>query len=88
MDVFVEKIKGKFVSVIVVNVKMGEILVMSQCFIYNFFIFKGYDKKNLGIYNILLYDNFFEFGLIMKVMILVFVIDFKYFNFIEVYNSV
>lgn len=87
MDVFAEKTKGKFASATVVNAKTGEILATSQRPTYNPSTLKGYDKKNLGTYNTLLYDNFFEPGSTMKVMTLASAIDSKHFNSTEVCNS-
>jgi len=75
MDVFQEKVRGKFVSATLVSAKTGEILATTQRPTYNADTKDGLDFKNLGTWNTILYQDQFEPGSTMKVMTLASAID-------------
>lgn len=75
MDVFQEKVKGKFVSATLVSAKTGEILATTQRPTYNADTKDGLDFKNLGTWNTILYQDQYEPGSTMKVMTLAAAID-------------
>lgn len=88
MDVFQEKVKGKYVSATLVSAKTGEILATTQRPTYNADTKEGLDIKNLRTWNTILYQDQYEPGSTMKVMILASAIDhgtFPAYN--EVYYS-
>ena len=88
MDVFQEKVKGKYVSATLVSAKTGEILATTQRPTYNADTKQGLDLKNLKTWNTILYQDQYEPGSTMKVMILASAIDhgtFPAYN--EVYYS-
>lgn len=88
MDVFQEKVKGKYVSATLVSAKTGEILATTQRPSYNADTKQGLDLKNLKTWNTILYQDQYEPGSTMKVMILASAIDhgtFPAYN--EVYYS-
>lgn len=75
MDVFQEKVKGKFVSATLVSAKTGEILATTQRPTYNADTKDGLDFKNLRTWNTILYQDQYEPGSTMKVMTLAAAID-------------
>lgn len=75
MDVFQEKVKGKFVSATLVSAKTGEILATTQRPTYNADTKEGLDIKNLRTWNTILYQDQYEPGSTMKVMLLASAID-------------
>ena len=75
MDVFQEKVKGKFVSATLVSVKTGEILATTQRPTFNADTKEGLDIKNLRTWNTILYQDQYEPGSTMKVMTLAAAID-------------
>ena len=75
MDVFQEKIKGKYVSATLVSAKTGEILATTQRPTYNADTKEGLDIKNLRTWNTILYQDQYEPGSTMKVMTLAAAID-------------
>jgi len=75
MDVFQEKVKGKFVSATLVSAKTGEILATTQRPTYNADTKEGLDIKNLRTWNTILYQEQYEPGSTMKVMTLAAAID-------------
>ncbi|VED66697.1 MULTISPECIES: penicillin-binding protein PBP2X [Streptococcus] len=75
MDVFQEKVKGKFVSATLVSAKTGEILATTQRPTYNADTKEGLDIKNLRTWNTILYQDQYEPGSTMKVMTLAAAID-------------
>lgn len=75
MDVFQEKVKGKFVSATLVSAKTGEILATTQRPSYNADTKQGLDLKNLKTWNTILYQGQYEPGSTMKVMTLAAAID-------------
>ena len=75
MDVFQEKVRGKFVSATLVSAKTGEILATTQRPTYNADTKDGLDYKNLRTWNTILYQDQFEPGSTMKVMTLASAID-------------
>ena len=88
MDVFQEKVKGKYVSATLVSAKTGEILATTQRPTYNADTKQGLDLKNLKTWNTILYQDQYEPGSTMKVMLLASAIDhgtFPAYN--EVYYS-
>ena len=88
MDVFQEKVKGKYVSATLVSAKTGEILATTQRPSYNADTKQGLDLKNLKTWNTILYQDQYEPGSTMKVMLLASAIDhgtFPAYN--EVYYS-
>ena len=88
MDVFQEKVKGKFVSATLVSAKTGEILATTQRPTFNADTKEGLDIKNLRTWNTILYQDQYEPGSTMKVMTLAAAIDhgtFPAYN--EVYYS-
>ena len=88
MDVFQEKVKGKYVSATLVSAKTGEILATTQRPTYNADTKEGLDIKNLRTWNTILYQGQYEPGSTMKVMLLASAIDhgtFPAYN--EVYYS-
>lgn len=88
MDVFQEKVKGKYVGATLVSAKTGEILATTQRPSYNADTKQGLDLKNLKTWNTILYQGQYEPGSTMKVMILASAIDhgtFPAYN--EVYYS-
>ena len=88
MDVFQEKVKGKYVSATLVSAKTGEILATTQRPTYNADTKEGLDIKNLRTWNTILYQGQYEPGSTMKVMTLAAAIDhgtFPAYN--EVYYS-
>ena len=88
MDVFQEKVKGKYVSATLVSAKTGEILATTQRPTYNADTKEGLDIKNLRTWNTILYQDQYEPGSTMKVMTLAAAIDhgtFPAYN--EVYYS-
>lgn len=88
MDVFQEKVKGKYVNATLVSAKTGEILATTQRPTYNADTKEGLDIKNLRTWNTILYQDQYEPGSTMKVMILASAIDhgtFPAYN--EVYYS-
>lgn len=88
MDVFQEKVKGKYVSATLVSAKTGEILATTQRPSYNADTKQGLDLKNLKTWNTILYQDQYEPGSTMKVMLLASAIDhgtFPAFN--EVYYN-
>ena len=88
MDVFEEKVKGKYVSATLVSAKTGEILATTQRPSYNADTKQGLDLKNLKTWNTILYQDQYEPGSTMKVMLLASAIDhgtFPAFN--EVYYN-
>ena len=88
MDVFQEKVKGKYVSATLVSAKTGEILAKTQRPSYNADTKQGLDLKNLKTWNTILYQDQYEPGSTMKVMLLASAIDhgtFPAFN--EVYYN-
>lgn len=88
MDVFQEKVKGKYVSATLVSAKTGEILATTQRPSYNADTKQGLDLKNLKTWNTILYQGQYEPGSTMKVMLLASAIDhgtFPAYN--EVYYS-
>ena len=88
MDVFQEKVKGKYVSATLVSAKTGEILATTQRPTYNADTKQGLDLKNLKTWKTILYQDQYEPGSTMKVMILASAIDhgtFPAYN--EVYYS-
>ena len=88
MDVFQEKVKGKYVSATLVSAKTGEILATTQRPTYNADTKEGLDIKNLRTWNTILYQDQYEPGSTMKVMLLASAIDhgtFPAYN--EVYYS-
>ena len=88
MDVFQEKVKGKYVSATLISAKTGEILATTQRPTYNADTKEGLDIKNLRTWNTILYQDQYEPGSTMKVMTLAAAIDhgtFPAYN--EVYYS-
>ena len=88
MDVFQEKVKGKFVNATLVSAKTGEILATTQRPTYNADTKEGLDIKHLKTWNTILYQDQYEPGSTMKVMLLASAIDhgtFPAYN--EVYYS-
>ena len=88
MDVFQEQVKGKYVSATLVSAKTGEILATTQRPSYNSDTKQGLDLKNLRTWNTILYQDQYEPGSTMKVMLLASAIDhgtFPAFN--EVYYN-
>ena len=88
MDVFQEKVKGKYVNATLVSAKTGEILATTQRPTYNADTKQGLDLKNLKTWKTILYQDQYEPGSTMKVMILASAIDhgtFPAYN--EVYYS-
>lgn len=75
MDVFQEKVKGKYVSATLVSAKTGEILATTQRPTYNADTKEGLDIKNLRTWNTILYQGQYEPGSTMKVMLLASAID-------------
>lgn len=75
MDVFQEKVKGKYVSATLVSAKTGEILATTQRPSYNADTKQGLDLKNLKTWNTILYQGQYEPGSTMKVMLLASAID-------------
>ena len=75
MDVFQEKVKGKFVSATLVSAKTGEILATTQRPTYNADTKEGLDIKNLRTWNTILYQDQYEPGSTMKVITLAAAID-------------
>ncbi|WP_347102315.1 penicillin-binding protein PBP2X [Streptococcus parasanguinis] len=75
MDVFQEKVKGKFVSATLVSAKTGEILATTQRPTYNADTKDGLDFTNLRTWNTILYQGQYEPGSTMKVMTLAAAID-------------
>ena len=75
MDVFQEKVKGKFVSATLVSAKTGEILATTQRPTFNADTKDGLDYKNLRTWNTILYQDQYEPGSTMKVMTLAAAID-------------
>lgn len=75
MDVFQEKVKGKFVSATLVSAKTGEILATTQRPTYNADTKGGLDFTNLRTWNTILYQDQYEPGSTMKVMTLAAAID-------------
>ena len=75
MDVFQEKVKGKFVSATLVSAKTGEILATTQRPTFNADTKDGLDFKNLRTWNTILYQDQYEPGSTMKVMTLAAAID-------------
>ena len=75
MDVFQEKVKGKFVSATLVSAKTGEILATTQRPTYNADTKEGLDIKHLKTWNTILYQDQYEPGSTMKVMTLAAAID-------------
>ena len=75
MDVFQEKVKGKYVSATLVSAKTGEILATTQRPSYNADTKEGLDLKNLKTWNTILYQGQYEPGSTMKVMLLASAID-------------
>lgn len=75
MDVFQEKVKGKYVSATLVSAKTGEILATTQRPTYNADTKQGLDLKNLKTWNTILYQDQYEPGSTMKVMLLASAID-------------
>ena len=75
MDVFQEKVKGKYVSATLVSAKTGEILATTQRPTYNADTKEGLDIKNLRTWNTILYQDQYEPGSTMKVMLLASAID-------------
>lgn len=88
MDVFQEKVKGKYVNATLVSAKTGEILATTQRPTYNADTKEGLDIKNLRTWSTILYQDQYEPGSTMKVMLLASAIDhgtFPAYN--EVYYS-
>ena len=88
MDVFQEKVKGKYVNATLISAKTGEILATTQRPTYNADTKEGLDIKNLRTWNTILYQDQYEPGSTMKVMLLASAIDhgtFPAYN--EVYYS-
>ena len=85
MDVFQEKVKGKYVSATLVSAKTGEILATTQRPTYNADTKEGLDIKNLRTWNTILYQDQYEPGSTMKVMTLAAAIDHRTF---PAYNEV
>lgn len=75
MDVFQEKVKGKYVSATLVSAKTGEILATTQRPSYNADTKEGLDLKNLKTWNTILYQGQYEPGSTLKVMLLASAID-------------
>ena len=75
MDVFQEKVKGKYVSATLVSAKTGEILATTQRPTFNADTKEGLDYKNLRTWNTILYQDQYEPGSTMKVMTLAAAID-------------
>lgn len=75
MDVFQEKVKGKYVSATLVSAKTGEILATTQRPSYNADTKQGLDLKNLKTWNTILYQGQYEPGSTLKVMLLASAID-------------
>lgn len=75
MDVFQEKVKGKYVNATLVSAKTGEILATTQRPTYNADTKEGLDIKNLRTWNTILYQGQIEPGSTMKVMTLASAID-------------
>lgn len=75
MDVFQEKVKGKYVNATLVSAKTGEILATTQRPTYNADTKEGLDIKNLRTWNTILYQGQYEPGSTMKVMLLASAID-------------
>lgn len=75
MDVFQEKVKGKYVSATLVSAKTGEILATTQRPTYNADTKEGLDIKNLRTWNTILYQDQYEPGSTLKVMLLASAID-------------
>ena len=75
MDVFQDKVKGKYVSATLVSAKTGEILATTQRPTYNADTKEGLDIKNLRTWNTILYQDQYEPGSTMKVMTLAAAID-------------
>lgn len=75
MDVFQEKVKGKYVNATLVSAKTGEILATTQRPTYNADTKEGLDIKNLRTWNTILYQGQYEPGSTMKVMTLAAAID-------------
>ena len=75
MDVFQEKVKGKYVSATLISAKTGEILATTQRPTYNADTKEGLDIKNLRTWNTILYQDQYEPGSTMKVMLLASAID-------------
>ena len=85
---FQEKVKGKYVSATLVSAKTGEIPRTTQRPSYNADTKQGLDLKNLKTWNTILYQDQYEPGSTMKVMLLASAIDhgtFPAYN--EVYYS-
>lgn len=85
MDVFQEKVKGKYVSATLISAKTGEILATTQRPTYNADTKEGLDIKNLRTWNTILYQDQYEPGSTMKVMTLAAAIDHETF---PAYNEV
>lgn len=75
MDVFQEKVKGKYVSATLISAKTGEILATTQRPTYNADTKEGLDIRNLRTWNTILYQDQYEPGSTMKVMTLAAAID-------------
>lgn len=75
MDIFQEKVKGKYVSATLMSAKTGEILATTQRPTFNADTKEGLDIKNLRTWNTLLYQDQYEPGSTMKVMTLAAAID-------------
>lgn len=75
MDVFQEKVRGKYVSATLISAKTGEILATTQRPTYNADTKEGLDIKNLRTWNTILYQDQYEPGSTMKVMTLAAAID-------------
>ena len=75
MDIFQEKVKGKYVSATLISAKTGEILATTQRPTYNADTKEGLDIKNLRTWNTILYQDQYEPGSTMKVMTLAAAID-------------
>lgn len=87
MDIFQEKVKGKFVNATLVSAKTGEILATSQRPTYNADTKEGLNEKNLGNWNTMLYQGQYEPGSTMKVMTLASAIDNGSFNPNDTFDS-
>lgn len=88
MDIFQNEAQGTYASATVVNAKTGEILATTQRPTYNAQTLDGYSEDNLKTWNTLLYQNYYEPGSTMKVMILASAIDDGVFNPNEVISTI
>lgn len=86
MDAFQSKAKGAQASATLVNAKTGEILATSQRPSFNSDTKEGLDSKDFSWQNAL-YQNNYEPGSTMKVMLLAAAIDEGVFNPNETYNN-